>query len=158
MTHDMALRPGPLFMASHVSEGLLPWGAPWLLPSKLAFSSHLRPGRHTTGYTLTHTHTIHCMNSDHHKCGSMRTWLRSMLKSNRFPHGEVCLAVQHSLLPHCFTRSEVPHEALLQKYSRHVRFRPGHCQAHTASFINPYDVARDVKSGVRVRKIFGERI
>lgn len=47
MTHDMALRSGPLFMASHVSKGLLPWGASWLLPPKPAFSTHLRPGRHT---------------------------------------------------------------------------------------------------------------
>ena len=39
MTHDMALRPGSLFMASHVSQGLLPWGALWLLPTKLAFST-----------------------------------------------------------------------------------------------------------------------
>lgn len=50
------------------------------------------------------------------------------------------------------------HEALLQKYSRRVRLHPGRCQAHTASFINPSDVVKDVKSGVRVRKIFGERI
>lgn len=28
MMHDMVLRPGPLFMASHVSKGLLTRGAP----------------------------------------------------------------------------------------------------------------------------------
>lgn len=34
MTHDTALHPGLLFMASHVSKGSLPWGAAWLLPTK----------------------------------------------------------------------------------------------------------------------------
>lgn len=50
MTHDMALRPGPLFMASHVSEGSLPWGALQPLPTNFAqpaFSAHHRPQRHT---------------------------------------------------------------------------------------------------------------
>lgn len=42
MTHDMVLRPGPLFMASHVSKGWLPWGAKRLSPSGPAFS---RPSR-----------------------------------------------------------------------------------------------------------------
>lgn len=51
MTHDMVLRPGPLFMASHVSEGWLPWGTLLLLPPRLAFTSHQRPGRHTAEYT-----------------------------------------------------------------------------------------------------------
>lgn len=56
MTHDMALRPRPLFMASHISEGLVPWGAPQPLPVNLAqpaFSAHLRPGRHKRIHTLS---------------------------------------------------------------------------------------------------------
>lgn len=43
MTHDRALRPGLLFMAYRVSKGSLPWGAEWLLPTKLASSTYFRP-------------------------------------------------------------------------------------------------------------------
>lgn len=39
MTHDRALHPGLLFIASRVSKGSLPWGAAWLLLTKLASST-----------------------------------------------------------------------------------------------------------------------
>lgn len=63
MTHDMVLRPGPLFMASHVSRGLLPWGAPQPLSANLAqpvLRANITPGRCTKG------NTIHSRNSDQH--------------------------------------------------------------------------------------------
>ena len=63
MTHDMALRPGPLFMASHVSKGLPPWGAPQPLPANLAqpsFSIH-----HTPKKKIQKIHTILSRNSGH---------------------------------------------------------------------------------------------
>lgn len=62
MTHDMALRPGPLFMASHVSAGSLPWGA--LQPLTCWFSSGWPPGLISGLNSHTCTHTIHCRNSD----------------------------------------------------------------------------------------------
>lgn len=59
MTHDMALRPRPLFMASHVSDDLLPWGAPH--PTNLpqpSIGACAIPGSHTN------ENTIHYMNYD----------------------------------------------------------------------------------------------
>lgn len=48
------------------------------------FTSHPGPGTHMAEYA----HHPAWMNSDHHGRGSMRTWLRNLLKSNRFlPRG-----------------------------------------------------------------------
>lgn len=54
MTHDMALRPGPLFMASHVNKGLLPWVSHTAVtPLTKVFSTHIMPKRHEKeNYTL----------------------------------------------------------------------------------------------------------
>lgn len=101
MTHDMVLRPGPLFMASHVSEGWLPQGAPRLLP---AFASHPRPGRHTAEYPHRPAGR---MNSDRHGRGGMRTCLRSLLKSNRFlPGGLLSRATFSAAAPFLKKRAE----------------------------------------------------
>lgn len=137
ITHDMVLRSGPLFMASHVSEGWLPWGTPRLLPSRQAFTSHPGPGRHTTECT----HRPARMNSDHHGRGSEHTWLRSLLKSNRF--------LSRGLLSHVtfsaatpFPKWRVGAGMCRQCGSLHQ----GQHQAHTASFISPSHVVKDVKS------------
>lgn len=53
MTHDMALRPGPLFMASHVNEDLLPWVIPTTVtPLTEVSTAHIMPERHTKENTI----------------------------------------------------------------------------------------------------------
>lgn len=141
ITHDMVLRPGPLFMASHVSEGWLPWGTPRLLPSSQAFTSHPGPGTHTAEYAQRPTR----MDSDHHGRGGMRTWLRSLLKSNRFRE------IFSAATPFPKWRAGA-REVSVGKCRQRGSLHQGQRRAHTASFISPSHVVKDVKSGERVRK------
>lgn len=92
------------------------------------------------------------MNSDRHGCGSMRTCLRSLLKSNRFlPGGLLSRATFSAAAPFLKKRAEA-------RKCRRGGLRLGQRQAHTASFISPSHVVKDVKSGERVRKVVSEEI
>lgn len=84
------------------------------------------------------------MNSDRHGRGGMRTWPRSLLKSNRSLPGGLSSRATFS----AFRRSE-PRPG---KCRRRGRLRRGQRRAHTASFISPSYVVKDVKSGEGVRK------
>lgn len=128
MTHDMVLRPGPLFMASHVSGGLLPWGAPQPLSANLAqpvLRANITPGRCTKG------NTIHSRNSDQHNveaCTCDQVVRRNQIE---FLIEKVFLAVTSQLL-HCWKEAN-PHtwsatSEELTSYQAEARPLPGtHC-------------------------------
>lgn len=94
ITHDMVLRSGPLFMASHVSEGWLPWGTP-------GSYRRGRPSLVLQGLadTQQNTYTVRTgwipITMDVAACAHGWEVCRNQTDSSR----EVCLAMWHSLLP-----------------------------------------------------------
>lgn len=93
------------------------------------------------------------MNSDRHGRGGMRTCLGSLLKSNRFlPGGLLSRATFSAAAPFPMKRAEAG------KCRQRGRPRLGQSQVHTASFIRPSHVVKDVNSGERVRKAVSEGI